>query len=134
MSNNIRPGDRLRITLTCEADELKHGNRLYILLPQPNGITRYIGDIPVDAQGVDVEVLTPQQWPPLLGDVWIDGKNVEWFAVRRYGSSREIAFVSTDGHFAPESPDDMLTIRGPWRLSSPGAERKWRDQEGEPPF
>lgn len=131
MSDNIRAGDRLRITLICQADELKDGDRLHVSLPQRNGVTKFVGDIPLTVEGVQIEVLTPKKWPPIEGDLWQDGQNVEWYAVRRPGGS-EITLVNIHGNFAADDLDDMLTLRSPWHLRREGAERKWREQE--PPF
>ncbi|SDL74841.1 hypothetical protein SAMN05421874_12881 [Nonomuraea maritima] len=129
MTPKIRPGDRLRITILCEADELKHGDQLFVSLPQPNGVTKFVGEIPLHTEGINVEVLTPEKWPPIEGDIWEDGQDVEWYAVRRHGN-REVTLVNTGGNFAVEDLDDMLSIRGPWHLVREGRERKFQ----EPPF
>lgn len=134
MDHNIKRGDRLRITLICEAD-LISDNDLWVTVPVPN-TPRLTCKLPLDSTDVTIEVLTPRHWPPLRGDVWADGKGREWFAVQDEPGT-PVTLVTEHGNHAASDPEELLPLHSPWRIAYKGRERRdaeARALDDEPPF
>jgi hypothetical protein len=55
--------------------------------------------VPTGGAGVvDIEVVSPLNWPPLKGDVWVDGTSNKWFAVEVVESGvTKVKLVPEDG-------------------------------------
>ncbi|MFI9553673.1 hypothetical protein [Nonomuraea endophytica] len=128
MLGEIKRGDRLRVTLLdCYVESVTRTSRGYFLYLnfRDQGSSLNVGPIPLAADLLKVEALTPHSWPPLEGDVWEDGQGTKWFGVRQTDQS-EVTLFSAQGMYAPDGPDDLLRTKAPWR-------RVYRD-ETAPPF
>lgn len=60
--------------------------RSAVIVSQDPMVVR-VGDeevtVPAGGAGiVDIEVVAPLNWPPVEGDVWVDGNSLKWFAVK----------------------------------------------------
>lgn len=77
-----------------------------------------IGDeeVTIPAGVVDIEVVAPLNWPPVAGDVWVDGWGTKWFAVEiSTGNEMRIRFVA-QGNIAPQNPNTIKNTNRPMRL------------------
>ncbi|SEU46379.1 hypothetical protein [Nonomuraea wenchangensis] len=139
MKHNIKPGDRLRITIIGEANLLDDKD-IWVAVPAPH-TPRLTFKVPLDSAAITIEVLTPRYWPPMRGDVWRDGEGREWFAVQDVPDA--VTLVTEHGRHGLSDPEELLPLHGPWRIAYKGRERREaedrdraedHDLGDEPPF
>lgn len=126
MTKEIRKGDRLRVTLLdCYVESVSttsRGRFLYLNFGDQHSNLN-VGPIPVAAELLSIEALTPYNWPPRRDDIWEDGQGLKWFGVCPMGENK-VTLFSARGSYPPDGLDQLLLTNGPWRLV-------YRD---EPPF
>jgi hypothetical protein len=128
MQGEIKKGDRLKVTiLDCYAESVEttsRGRFLYLNFRHQHG-TLNVGPIPISAELLKVEALTPYSWPPRQGDVWEDGQGLKWFGVIP-GTGSKVTLFNARGSYPADGLDELLQTNGPWRLVYRNAD--------EPPF
>ncbi|MEV6033620.1 hypothetical protein AB0L65_20865 [Nonomuraea sp. NPDC052116] len=128
MQGEIKKGDRLRVTLLdCYVEEVSttsRGRFLYLNFRDQHSNLN-VGPLPIAAELLKVEVLTPYSWPPRQDDVWEDGQGLKWFGVCPMGENR-VTLFSARGSYPADGLDELLVTNSPWRLV-------YRDEDA-PPF
>ncbi|WP_336214739.1 hypothetical protein [Nonomuraea sp. LPB2021202275-12-8] len=128
MLGQIKKGDRLRVTLLdCYVESVsttQRGRFLHVMF-RDHGSALNVGPLPVTAELLKVEALTPYNWPPRKDDVWEDGSGLKWFGVCPMGEDK-VTLFSARGSYPADGLDELLLTNGPWRLV-------YRNDD-EPPF
>ncbi len=80
-----------------------------------------IGDedvtIPAGGPGVvDIEVVAPLNWPPVPGDVWVDGHGAKWFAVEIPVNNELKIRLVTENSVDPQNPNTVKNTNRPMNL------------------
>lgn len=80
-----------------------------------------IGDeevtIPAGDPGiVDIEVVAPLNWPPLAGDVWVDGNGLKWFGVEVLVSEERRVRLVAENSTVPQNPNTIKNTNRPLKL------------------
>jgi hypothetical protein len=128
MQGEIKKGDRLRVTLLdCHVEEVSttsRGRFLHLNFRDQYS-TLNVGPLPIAAELLKVEALTPYSWPPRQDDIWEDGQGLKWFGVRP-GDGTKVTLFSARGGYPADGLDELLVTNAPWRLV-------YRNED-EPPF
>lgn len=73
--------------------------------------------IPAGGPGVvDIEVVAPLNWPPVAGDVWVDGQGTKWFAVLITVTGELRVRLVAENSVDPQNPNTVKNTSRPLRL------------------
>ncbi len=69
-----------------------------------------------DPGEVDIEVVSPLNWPPLAGDVWVDGAGLKWFGVEILVSGELKVRLVAENSTNPQNPSTIKNTNRPLSL------------------
>ncbi len=73
--------------------------------------------IPAGGPGtVDIQVVAPLNWPPLPGDVWVDGSGLKWFAAEVPVSNELKVRLVAENNATPQNPNTIKNTNRPLKL------------------
>lgn len=134
----LAPGDVVDITIRGVTVEgpVSADRLAYRVQHETDGSVQFL--VPAGAKysaRVTIERQAPAEWPPMVGDVWLDRDGDEWLAFRRaerYDGARLTDGARTEmvravereiGHGNPR-PDRFLANHGPVTLARAGRARE----------
>ncbi|MEV4458499.1 hypothetical protein [Microbispora sp. NPDC049633] len=113
----LRPGDRVRVTITGIVREAYAGDRKYfttIAYASSETDTMCV-TLPSSVPGVAFEYLAPAEWPPRPGDLWHDRAGDPWFAGQA-DFDEPVRMIGRSGTAYPDDPEVLLRAWGPMTL------------------
>ena len=122
----FQPGERVDITIRRArvVDVLHSGGLRFVEIDTETGGGTIAVPLPDETDTISVERVAPAEWPPRVGDVWIDHLDRAWFgtvAPCDYEVDGGVWLVSADDFRDGQTPESLLQWRGPVRLDHRGA-------------
>ncbi len=73
--------------------------------------------VPAGGPGVvEIEVVSPLNWPPVAGDVWVDGSGLKWFAIEILVAGELKVRLVAENSDTPQNPNTVKNTNRPLTL------------------